>query len=101
MSIYEFRTSLTVAGGSASTVSLPVNGGMMQQLLILANTSTTVFRASIVDSRSITRRRYGFSTGELNDVGSFFPMVNRYTLNITNASANDTFQVVMAVQDGR
>lgn len=101
MSIYEFRTSITVSGGSASTISLSVNGGLMQQLLILANTSSTVFRASIVDSRNITRRRYGFSTGELNDTGSFFPMVNKHTLNITNASANDTFQIVMAVQDGR
>ena len=72
----------------------------MQQLLIQAGTSTTVFRANLVDSNSRTRVSYGFHTGELNDIGSHFPMAGSYVLNITNASPdNDTFQIVLAVQE--
>ena len=72
----------------------------MQQLLIRANTATTVFRANLVDANSVTRRNYGFATGEVDDVGSHFPMAGSYTINITNASPdNDIFQVVLSVQE--
>ena len=97
--IYEHRTSMTVSGGSTTTTSLSVIHGLMQQLLILANTSTTVFRASIVDDGGITRMNWGFSKGELNEIGSFFPIVNKYKINITNASQTDTFQIIMAVKE--
>ena len=97
--IYEHRTTLTVSGGSTSTTSLSVIHGLMQQLLIQANTSTTVFRASIVDDEDVVRMNWGFSTGELNEIGSFFPIVNRYKINITNASQTDTFKIIMAVKE--
>lgn len=100
MTIYEFRTSLTVSAGAAATTTLRVPGGLMQQFLIQANTSTTVFRANLTDSNSRVRRNYGFHTGELDDTGSHFPVTGPYTINITNASpADETFQVVFAVQE--
>lgn len=99
MNIYEYTTSVTTAAGSTSTATLRVIGGLMQQLLVRANTSTTVFRVNLVDDNSITRMNYGFHTGELNDVGSRFPMVNAYTINITNASPDDTFRVLVAVKE--
>lgn len=100
MTIYEFRTSLTAISGATSTTTLRVPGGLMQQFLVQATVATTVFRANLVDSNSRTRMSYGFSTGELNDVGSHFPMEGRYTINITNASPdNETFQIVLAVQE--
>jgi hypothetical protein len=71
----------------------------MQQLLVRANTSSTVFRANIVDDEDVVRMNWGFHTGELNEIGSFFPIVNNYKINITNASQTDTFQVILAVKE--
>jgi len=99
MRIYEHVTSVTTSAGQTSTVTLGVIGGLMQQLFIKANTSTTVFRVSLLDHRSDTRVDYGFHTGMLNDIGSKFPMVDKYSIRITNASPNDTFRIVLAVQE--
>lgn len=99
MTIYEHTTSLTTAAGSTSTITLPVIGGLCQQILVRANTSTTTFRVSLLDERSISRLDYGFHTGELNDIGLRFPMRGKYTVNITNASPNDTFRIMVAVQE--
>lgn len=99
MTIYEFSTSMVAQSGSTSAVSLNIRGGLMGQLLVRANTSTTVFRVNIDDKNGITRMNYGFIKGELNDVGRLFPIVNKYTISVTNASANDTFRILLAVQE--
>ena len=99
MTIYEHKTSLTASAGSTSTTTLRVRGGLLRQVLITANTSSTVFRANIQDEDGINRLDWGFSTGQLNEVGLAFPIVNSYRLNITNASPNDTFTVRMSVQE--
>lgn len=100
MRIYEFKTSLTVSGGSASTVTLSVIGGLLRSVYVRANTSTTVFRAYMNDEDGLNRIDYGFSTGMLNDYTIAYPMVNRYTLNITNANPNnDTFSIRLGVQE--
>ena len=99
MIIHEFSTSLTIAAGSTSTVTLPIYGGLLQQFLVRANTDTTVFRANLVDSDGLRRLDYGFSTGELNQIGMKFPMVNKYTVNVTNASRVDVVRILLAVQE--
>ena len=100
MTIYEHTSSVTVSAGSVASVTLRVLGGLCQQVLVRANTATTVFRANMQDDNSITRMDWGFHTGELNDIGLNFPMVGRYTFNITNANPNnDTFRILLAVQE--
>ena len=99
MTIYEHTTSLLTQAGSTSTVTLNVRGGLCRQILVRANTDSTVFRVDLQDDRPVTRLNFGFHTGELNEVGLAFPMAGRYTLNITNASPNDTFRILMAVQE--
>ena len=99
MHIYEHKTTITASAGSTSTFTLKVIGGLMRQLYIKANTDTTVFRANIQDEDGINRLDWGFSKGILNEVGLAFPMVNKYTVNITNASPNDIFTVRLAVQE--
>lgn len=99
MTIYEFKSSLTVSAGSASTVTLPILGGLLRNVYVKANTSTTVFRVSLLDEDSLNRLDYGFSTGMLNDHLAF-PIVNRYTFQILNANPNnDTFAVRLGVQE--
>lgn len=99
MTIYEHRTQLTISAGSTVTTTLRVNGGLCRQVLIRAGSDTTVFRANLVDSNSITRLNWGFQQGEINENSLAFPMVGRYTLNITNASYDDTVQVVVGVEE--
>lgn len=97
--IYEFKTSLTVSGGSASTVTLSVIHGLLRNVYVKANTSTTVFRANLQDEDGLNRVDYGFSTGMLNDMTISYPIVNKYTFSITNASPNDTFAVRLGVEE--
>ena len=78
-------------------------GGLLRQVLIRANTATTVFRADIGEDGGITVLNYDFHEGELNDTGGYgalpLPVAGRYTVNITNASANDTFSIRFIVQE--
>lgn len=98
MTIYQHRTSMTTSSGSTSSTSLRIRGGLCRQLLIVANTATTVFRVNIVDGNSYTIENYGFSTGELNEKTAI-PMAGTYTINITNASPDDTFKILLGVEE--
>lgn len=99
MTIHEHRVSITAAAGSVASTTLNIRGGLMRNFLVRANSSTTIFRANLVDSNSVTRMNYGFHEFEINDQNVSFPMVGTYTLNITNASYDDQFQVVLSIEE--
>lgn len=99
MTIYEHKTSLTTASGTVSTITLRIRGGLLRQLYVKANTSTTVFRANLKDEDSDNIIDYGFHTGMLNDCNISIPVVGNHTLQITNASPDDTFKVKVKVQE--
>jgi len=99
MTIYEHRTSLTAASGAVASTTLNIPGGILQNVLVRANTATTTFKANLVDGNSITRLNWGLTACEINDVVTHFPVAGRYTLNITNASPDDTFTVVLSVRE--
>lgn len=100
MTIYEFKTSLTVQAGSASAVTLNIRGGLLRSVYVKSNTQSTVFRANLVDENGANRIDYGFSTGMINDYSIAFPIVNKYTFSITNANPdNETFRVVLGVEE--
>ena len=98
--IYFHRASVTAAGGTSTTLTLKIQGGICQQLLIRANTATTIFDANLVDENDVPVHYEGFSEGEINSTNLGLPMAGPYTLNITNASLNDTFTVVIGVEEG-
>lgn len=99
MTIYEHRDSLTTASGSVGTSTLYIPGGLVRQVLIRANTATTLFRADLTDENSVIRRHYAFHRGELNDMTIQLAVAGSYRVNITNASPDDTFTVVVSVQE--
>lgn len=99
MTVYQHRSTITAVSGTTSTQSLRIRGGLLRQVLITANTSTTVFRANLVDASSLTVTNYGFSTGQLNDLAIAMPVQGEYTLNITNASLDDTFKILLNVEE--
>lgn len=98
MTIYQYRATITAASGSVSSSSLRVRGGICRQVFIKANTATTTFNTTITDDSSLEVMRYSAQTGEFNDITSF-PMAGTYTVNITNASADDTFSVYFGVEE--
>lgn len=101
--IYEHRTSLATTGGSTSTTTLNIRGGLLRQLLVRSGTSTTVFRVNIVDTSnmlgSFQRRNWGFHTNELDEEMAM-PVNGKITLNVTNASPlTDTFSIYLGVEE--
>lgn len=99
MTIYEAKTTLTVLGGSGNTVTLRIADGIANYLLIRANTASTVFRAHLTDEDSDIRLNYDFHEGEIVDDKLNLLMSGTYTINITNASPNDTFRIKLAVRE--
>lgn len=97
--LYLHRANVTVAGGSAASVTLNIHDGLVQQVLIRSLTSgLTMFRANVQDA-SLIRRHYAMHEGEINDVGSQLPLSGTTTINVTNASATDTFAIVLGVEE--
>ena len=99
MVIYEHKTLLPTASGSVNSTTLRIPGGLAKYLLIRANTSTTVFRANLNDEDGITRLNYGYHQGEIRDDTLEYPLTGTYTLQVTNASPNDTFRIILSVQE--
>ncbi len=97
--IHEHRDEITAASGETSSITLPIVGGILKQTLIQANTSTTVFKVNLTDSNGVKRLEWSIQTGCLNDLISELPMRGQYTLNITNASPDDTFTVVLGIEE--
>ena len=100
--IYEHKAIVTVSGGSVGTTTLNVLGGLARNLLIRALTNGgtgTIFRADLTDEDGVARVNWGYENGELNDHTLHFPITGRYTINITNASATDTFRVILGVAE--
>lgn len=100
MQVYFFRTTITTAGGSGSSNSNSIIGGLLRQVYLLAGTSTTIFRATLVDENSATIRSYDFHRGEINDDHSP-PIVVQgiYTINIQNVSTDGPFTCVLGIQE--
>ena len=98
MTIYQHRASVTTASGATSSASLRVGGGICRQVLIRANTSTTTFLSYIQDNNALEVMRYSSQTGELNDITAF-PVSGIYTVFITNASPDDTFNIYLGIEE--
>lgn len=98
MIVYEFKTSMTVSGGSANSVTHNIVGGLLNYVLIRSLTSqTTAFNANLAESDGTVRIKYDFHANEIVDNSINLPVTGRYTVNILNASATDTFRVVLGV----
>jgi len=99
MTIYEHKASVTTSGGSVSSTSLKIQGGLLRYVLIRSTNANTTFRAALTDEDGNTRYAWGFHTGEIMDNEIVLPVTGNYVLDITNASANDDFTVIFSVQE--
>ncbi len=103
MNIYRHETNVTIVAGAISTTTLDIRGGLLRQVILRAGTSSTVFRAAIQESGVVVVLNYGYHTGEIQDTGASgalpLPVMGRYTINITNASRNDSVDVRLLVQE--
>ena len=104
VNIYKHETSQTTVGGSISSTTLNVRGGLLRQVLVQAQTSlAAIFKVTIAEQGGPNILSYGYHTGELNDTGASgalpLPVLGNYTLTIQNASPNDTFLVRFLVEE--
>ena len=99
MTVYQHRASVTSAAGTVASTTLKVVGGLLRQVVIRANTATTVFLVNLVDENSVRVQNWADHTGELVDNDITIPVSGEYTLNITNASPNDTFTILLGVEE--
>ena len=98
MRIYQHRATVTASSGSTSSTTLKIIGGICRQVLIVANTESTVFQPFITDEAGLEVSRYGLQTGEMSDITSI-PMAGTYVISITNASPDDTFKIMLGVEE--
>lgn len=72
----------------------------MRHLIIRALTNnTTSFKANLTDDNSKVKLNYAYHNGEIVDDKICLPVKGTYSINITNASADETFDVFFAVQE--
>ena len=100
MTVHEHRATVTAVAGAVGSTTLTIPGGLCRQVLIRSTTSlATIFRADLTDANGTVRKNYAYHEGELNDINPALPMAGVYTINITNASANDTFSILVGIQE--
>lgn len=100
MTIYEHKTTISTASGTTNSDTLNIRGGILRYVLVRALTSNVCqFRVSFSDDNALTRLNYGFHQGELVDDKISIPVSGNYTINITNASPDDTFQIIFSVEE--
>ena len=90
-------------GGSITSTTLNIRGGLLRQFLITATGGNTVFRADLTEVGGIAVLNYGYHKGQINDTGNGgalpLPVSGNYNLNITNASPNDVFNIRLLVEE--
>ena len=99
MQVYKQYFTITTNGGSGSTNTHSMVGGIMKQLYIIASTSTVLFRVNVTDDHSTAVRSYDFQKGELNDDIRDLVVKGPYTVQITDASADCDFSGLIMVRE--
>lgn len=98
MTIYKFETSLTASGGTVSANTNDIVGGYCERILINPGTSSTLFRAKILDEKNRPIRDYDINKGLLLDEQSLL-VDGVHTIQISDASNDDTFDVSLMVAE--
>ena len=97
MSVYRYQPgSVTPTAGLWSGNTLKILGHLCQQIYVKAATSSTTFNLAIIDPDSISVRKFSNITGTLNDLTPF-PMSGVNTVEISSASADEVFTVLVCV----
>lgn len=90
--------SVTVINGTWSGNTQNINGGILLHVIVQAATETTTFDFSITDNSSIVVKNWIGITDELNEE-IYIPVEGKYTLRISNASANENFTVYLGIDE--
>lgn len=97
--LYKYNPgSVTPTAGLWTGNTLKILGSLCHQLYIKAATSTTTFNLSIIDPDSVSIRKFTNIKGTLNDLTPF-PMSGINTVEISSASADEVFTVLVCVME--
>ena len=95
--VYRYNPgSVTPTAGLWTGNTLKILGSLCQQLYVKAATSSTTFNLTIIDPDSFKIRKFTNITGTLNDLTPF-PMFGINTVEISSASVDEVFTVLVCV----
>jgi len=89
----------TTSGGSWTATTPVFSGALLRHVYIKFTTATTSFDFSLTDQEGRQFINITGNTGILNRE-YHIPLIGRYTLTISNASANEAFDIRIVAQDG-
>jgi len=98
--VHQHRERVTASSGSVTSTTLGLKGGILRHVIVRADTDTTVFRMNLADDKGLVAINYPYHVGEINDWDVAIPVAHgRYTINITNSSPDDTFEVYLGIEE--
>ena len=97
MDIHVIKGTISTGGGTGSVNTLPIIGGLARHIFVRAETASTTFRFDIQDEDSVAVRSYDWHREDINHETTL-PMKGRYTLRVTDATADGDFTVRILVQ---
>lgn len=97
MRVHTWKTTITTSTGSGSATSSEFIGGIVHKILVIPATATTDFEATLTDASNIEARRWDYSF-KIDDENPLI-VEGKYTLTITNASADEDFTVKMSMEE--
>ena len=97
--VHKHIESITAVAGSGATNTPPIDGDC-KFLYIEPATLTTTYKVNITDDDNDTVKSWDWTKGVLKDR---IPMIMHgvYTVNITDATANEEFSIKMLVEEFR
>ena len=94
--VYKYRPTVTTSSGYWTGNTEYIIGDMGQQIYVKAEHSTTTFDVIVTNSDDVEVRKFEGITEVLNDLTPF-PMSGVHTVEIDNASRDETFTVRLCV----
>jgi hypothetical protein len=98
MSQYKYKPTVVTATGTWTGDTMSVLGGVCTQIYAKSATSTTTFDLKIQDVENIELRKFTAVVGEVNDLMKWSAQ-GVLTVTIENASADETFDVIVVVEE--
>jgi hypothetical protein len=98
MSQYKYKPTVVTASGTWTGDTMRIFNGICCQLYAKAVSTDTTFDITVTDSDQIEVRKATGVNQTLNDLTKW-PVEGVYTVLIDNASADEVFTVLLAVEE--
>jgi len=97
--VHKHLQTVTIAAGSGASNTHPIDG-ICRFIYIEPTTATTTYKVNFTDEDSDTVKSWDWTRGTMRD---FTPLIMHgiYTVNVTNSTANEDFDIKLLVEEKR